>query len=123
MDFKKIIKGTAVSLLISLIFVVILAVVVYFSNVQERTIGAMIFGVTAISVFLGAYFLARNIESAGLLNGLALAGCYFAVILTLSLAVNGGVSLSASNFLRLLSCIASGCLGGVLGINTGHKCT
>ncbi len=123
MDFKKIIKGTVIALLASFIFMVILAVVVYFSNVQEKTLGAMVFGAMAISVFLGAYFLARSIESGGLLNGLTLGICYFAVILALSLAVNGNVSLSASNFLRLLSCLASGALGGVLGINTGHKGT
>ena len=123
MNFKKIIKGTLLALLVSLILIVILAVVVYFSNIQERTVGAMVFAITAISVLLGAYFLARTIESGGLLNGLILAICYFAVILAVSLAVNGRVSISASNFLRLLSCLAAGCLGGILGINTGHKGT
>lgn len=123
MDFKKILKCTFLALLASVIFMGILAVVVYFSNLQERTVSAVVFGLTAISVFVGAFFLARNVESGGLINGLTLSLCYFAVILALSFAVNGGVSLSASNVLRLLSCIAAGCLGGVLGINTGHKTT
>ena len=123
MDFKKIAKGTFLAILASVIFIGILSVVVYFSNIRERTIAAIIFGATAISVFLGAYFLARSIESGGLLNGLVLSICYFAVILVLSFAVNGSVSISISNFLRFLSCLAAGALGEVLGINTGHKST
>lgn len=121
MDFKKIAKCTFLALLASVLFMGILAVIVYFSNLQERTVSAMVFGGTAVSVFLGAYFLARSVESKGLLNGFILAICYFVVILAISVAVNGGVSFSTSNVLRLLACLAAGSLGGVLGINTRHK--
>jgi len=119
MDYKKILKGTFLAVLLSIIFMFILAIVVYFANLQERTVSAMVFLASAVAVFLGAFFLARNIESKGLLNGLLLAVFYFVILLILSLAVNKGITLSLSNFLRLISCLASGALGGVLGINTG----
>jgi len=118
MSVKKIFIGTFLSLLISLILVCILAVVVYFSNISDRTISRVIFWVSCLSVFVGAIILAKNIESRGLLNGLLVAGVYFAILLVVSMLANGKVALSMGNILRLLSILASGGLGGVLGINT-----
>lgn len=118
MSIKKIFTGTFLSLLISLILVCILAVVVYFSNISDRATSGIIFAISCLSVFLGALVLAKNIESRGLLNGLVLGGVYFLILLVVSLLANGTVSLSFSNILRLLSILASGSLGGILGINT-----
>lgn len=119
MSFKKIFVGTFLSLIISLIFMCILAIAVYFANIQDRTISSVILVLSAISVFCGAFFLARSISERGLLNGLILAGLYFAVLAIISVLVNGSISLSLSNFLRLLSSLSAGALGGILGINTG----
>ena len=121
MDIKKILKGTFLSLFISLVLVCILAIIVYFSNISDRTVSGIIFAVSCLSVFLGALILAKNITSRGLLNGLALSGVYFVILLLVSLLVNGGISMSMSNFLRLFAILASGCLGGVLGINTNKE--
>lgn len=121
MSIKKIFTGTFLSLLISLVLVCVLAVVVYFSNISDRTVSGVIFVISCLSVFLGALILAKNITSRGLLNGLALGGVYFVILLVVSLLVNGGVALSFSNILRLLSILASGGLGGVLGINTNKE--
>ena len=118
MSVKKILTGTFLSLLISLILVCILAGIVYFSNLSDRTVSAVMFWVSCLSVFLGALILARNIENRGLLNGIILAGFYFLIIFVVSLMANGTVSASLGNVLRLLSILASGGLGGVLGINT-----
>ena len=118
MSIKKIFTGTLLSLLISFILVFILAVVVYFSNVSDRVVTSAIFAVSCLSVFLGALILAKNIESRGLLNGLMLSGVYFAILFVVSLLANGSVALSFGNILRLLSILASGSLGGILGINT-----
>ncbi len=120
MSIKKIFTGTFLSILISLVLVCILAIVVYFSNISDRAVSGIIFAISCLSVFLGALILAKNIENRGLLNGAVLAGVYFAILLVISLLVNGTVSVSVSNILRLLSILASGGLGGVLGINT-HK--
>ena len=121
MNFKKIFIGTILSLIISFIFMCILAIVVYFANIQDRTVSQIVFALSALAVFLGAFFLARNIPGRGLLNGAILALCYFAVLLTVSVLVNGGVSVSVSNILRFLSTVMAGALGGILGINTSTK--
>lgn len=120
MSTKKILTGAFLSLLISIILVFILAMVVYFSNISDRAVSGIIFAISCLSVFFGGLVLAKNIESRGLLNGVILAGVYFAILLAVSFLVNGTVSISPGNILRLLSILASGGLGGVLGINT-HK--
>lgn len=121
MNFKKIIKGVVLAFLISLVLICILAAVVYFSDIQDRTISTLVLVISAFSVATGAYFLARNISGGGLVNGVTLAALYFSVLLVASLLINGGISFSQSNFLKLFAQLAAGALGGVLGINTGHK--
>lgn len=118
MSIRKIFTGTFLSLLISLVLVCVLAIAVYFSNISDRAVSGIIFAISCLSVFFGALILTKNIENRGLLNGLVLGGLYFAVIFLVSLLVNGRVAISASNILRLLAILASGSLGGVLGINT-----
>ena len=121
MNFKKLLKGVILAFLISLVLICVLAAVVYFSDIQDRTISTLVLVISAVSVAIGAYFLARSISSGGLLNGLLLALFYFVVLLIASFAINGRVSLSGSNFLRLFSQGVAGALGGVLGINTRSK--
>ena len=121
MNFKKIIKGVVLAFLISIVLICILAAIVYFSDIQDRTVSTLTLAISAVSVAFGAYFLARNISGGGLINGLMLALVYFAVLLIVSLLVNGGVAFTQGNFLRLFAQLAAGALGGVLGINTAHK--
>lgn len=121
MNVKKIIKGVVLAFLVSLILICVLAAVAYFSDIQDRTVSTLVLVISAVSVAFGAYFLARNISGGGLLNGLMLALIYFAVLLLVSILVNGSISFSQSNFLRLFAQLAAGALGGVLGINTAHK--
>ena len=118
MNIKKILIGTFFAVVISFILICLLAVVVHFSNIGDRTISAIIFGISVLSVFAGSLFMAKNIDSKGLLHGLLLAFCYFLVLAVISFATNGRISLTASNFLRFFATLAAGILGGVLGINT-----
>ena len=118
MSVKKIVIGTFFAILISFVLTCLLAVVVHFSNIGERVVSAIIFGVSVVSVIFGALIMAKNIDSRGLLHGVALGFCYFLVLAVVSVAANGGISLSSSNFLRLFATLAAGALGGVLGINT-----
>ena len=115
---KKIFKALAIPLVASLVLTVIFSVFVYFIDMSQRTISAVIFVLSALSVLLGAYILARKITEKGLLNGLVLSIFYLAVIFAVTLAVNGKVSFESGNVLRIFGCLLAGMLGGVLGINT-----
>ena len=117
LDFRKIFIGSAVSLAISVLFMCVLAVFVFFLNVSDRTTTMLIFVLSALAVFLGALLLAKNIPSRGLINGLILALIYFLVLSAVSFAVTGGISLNSTNLFRFLATLFAGMLGGILGIN------
>ncbi len=118
LDFKKILKGVLFSLVFSILTMGILSVIVFFTNISDRTVSLLIFILSALSVFLGALIVAKNISSRGLLNGLVLGLGYFAVLALLSLCINGSVALETQNLMRLMAALAAGMLGGVMGINT-----
>ncbi len=117
LNFRKIFIGALISMALSVLFMCILAVFVFFLNVSDRTTSMLIFALSAIAVFLGALFLAKNIPSRGLLNGLLLAVIYFLALSAISLAVTGKISLDSTNLFRLLGTLLAGMLGGILGIN------
>ena len=118
LNAKNILKATLLSLIISMIFIAVLAVIACFFDISDSVIANMIFIISAVSVLTGAFILAKNAEQKGLLNGLLLGAGYFLVILAASLLMNGRVTFNSHNLLRCFSIIASGMLGGVLGINT-----
>ena len=117
LDFRKIFIGSAVSLAISVLFMCVLAVFVFFLNVSDHTTTMLIFALSALAVFLGALLLAKNIPSRGLINGLILALIYFLVLSSVSFAVTGEISLNSTNLFRFLATLFAGMLGGILGIN------
>ena len=116
-DFKKILKGVLLSLVISILLAALLAIVVFFADISDRTVSTLVMLSSAVSVFSGAVILAKNIESRGLLNGFVLAAIYFLVLISISF-LTGGISLDSSAALRLVAILAAGMLGGILGINS-----
>lgn len=103
--------------MLSIVFMCILAVFVYFLNIPDRTVTMLIFSLSVVSVFIGALVLAKNIPCKGLLNGLLLSVLYFAILFIASIAANGSISADACNIMRLAATLAAGMLGGILGIN------
>ena len=117
LSFKKIFIGALLSLVLSIVFVCILAIFVFFLNIPDRTITMLIFALSAISVFAGAFLLAKNVSCRGLLNGLFLAAIYFLILSAVSFAICGGISLESTNLFRRVATLLAGMLGGILGIN------
>ena len=118
-NFKKIFKGTIISVAASILFVCILTIFVFFMNISDRTVSLLVFALTCLSVFLGALIVGKGIPGGGLVHGLLLSVVYVLILLALSLAITGEISFDASGLFRLLGIILSGVLGGILGINTG----
>ena len=116
--FRKLLKAVLLSLIISVILVGLFSVIVYFADIPDRAVSGAIFVFSAVSVFMGALVLTRNIDRGGLVNGLLMAIGYFVVLAAVSLIVNGSINLNLHNILRFAACAASGMLGGVIGINS-----
>lgn len=117
-ELGKLSKCVLLSLIVTIILCGILAAAVSLWQIEEGTARILIFGFMIISVLFGAFVLAKNLEHSGLINGLAMALLYFAVILLASFVTSGKISVAAKDITRLVTLSAAGMLGGILGINT-----
>lgn len=116
--FNKLFKSVLIAFVINIIAISALSLFVYYFDIAEKAISAIIITISSLCVFFGGVVLARNIESRGLLNGLVLGLSYVALLLILSLAAFGSVSANMRNITRCICIIAAAMLGGVAGINT-----
>ena len=118
LNFRKILVGVAISFLLSLVLLAGLTALVYFGDFDDSMVSVFVLCVSVISVFVGAFVLAKNIQAGGLVNGLALGLVYCIALFLLSLTIDGGVDLGVATFTRIAVILASAMLGGVLGINS-----
>lgn len=116
-ELKKILKCVLLSFVMTVLLGGILAAAVYFWEIEEPVARIIAFAIMIVSVLFGSFVLAKNLNKNGLVNGLLMAIIYFAVILILSVILNGKAALKVSDITRFITIICSGMLGGVLGIN------
>ena len=118
LNFRKILIGAGISFLLSLVLIALLTVLVYFGDFDDSTVSVFVLAVSVISVFVGAFVLARNIQGGGLINGLVLGLVYCMALFLLSFVIDRGVELGVANLTRIAVILASAMLGGVVGINS-----
>jgi len=120
LNYKGIFVGALISIIISIVLIIALTLWVCYGNLKESTILGILQGISGISVGIGAFFLARNITSGGLINGLFLSVLYLIILYISSLFIGESSFFSSDNLFRIVIILASGMLGGVLGINTAE---
>lgn len=111
---QPLLKGFFSALLISLILILLLALVFYFTRLSESHLSTMATIVLIVSVFGGGITAARLTESKFLFYGwgVGLAYLFFAVLVS----ILSGVSFAANPFLtKLLYCSLGGIAGGITG--------
>lgn len=114
---KSILKGTVFSLMLTIILVIIIAIISYFFNISDKLLSALLFLTSIISVFFGAIFVSKTTGQKGLVHGLFLALGYFLVLFCASAITKKQFDISMGLFTMFLADIASGLLGGILGVN------
>ncbi len=117
-NLKGIVKGVLISLVITMVFVIITALICYFADVPDGIISIILYIISAVSVFASSLFLAKSISNNGLLHGLILGAGYFIVIFIFSAAFKQQVGINMKFFISMSAALASGMLGGILGVNT-----
>ena len=112
-------KGMLVSLIVSLICVLFLALasLATESLLVENYMRYIMVAVTVISIFIGAAYAAQRAGSAGLFIGMAVGAVYVLI----SLAIGLEITPDSVSFLvlanKFLAGIAAGALGGLVGVN------
>lgn len=116
-NFSGIIKGIAFSLILTFIIMLAVAAICYYFTVSDKALSLVVLGDVCASVFVCAFAVSRKNESSGLLHGALIGFGYFAVTIISGITVNRGLSFDANFLSTLIVAVASGALGGIIGVN------
>ncbi|GEM_PF-2401510 len=114
---KGILKGIIFSILATVACMAVLALVCYFGNISDKLLGILAYVATILCVFIGALFVSRNAQKAGLVHGALLGAGYFVIIFVVSLILQKKITFDMHLITLLMGDVAAGMLGGVFGIN------
>jgi len=96
-NFIKIIKGSLIAIILTIIMLLIFSVILTYTNVKESTSTPVIFGIMIISIIIGSIISVRKVKKNGLVNGAIVGGIYILTIYILSsvFATTFGLNLQA----------------------------
>lgn len=116
-DFFWIIKGTIAGYFISLICFLLIGAGLYFTHMSEGIIPTIVIIIYLVSIIVAGFYVARNTQSKGWLNG-GIAGVFYIVILIiLSYFFLPDFNLSLPLIGKLVLGFIIGAIGGIIGVN------
>lgn len=113
-----ILKGTVVSIIITLVLLFVFATVLTYTKVAEATIPAVIIVITGISLLIGSTLATRKMRKNGLLNGAIIGVIYLSIIYIISSIIGGNFGMNLKSVIMIIAGIIFGILGGIVGVNT-----
>lgn len=117
-NIRSVFKGIVFSVILTFLLVLLTALISYFTDISERVVSVILFAVSVVSVFTGAVLVCRSTGENGLLHGGLIGLGYFVFLLVSSVIIKREFDLNVNLVMMLISNIAGGMLGGVLGINS-----
>ncbi len=115
--FLLMVKGIAISMILSLLMMLILSMVLSFSSVKENVIMPTVIFISAFSILVSSFLVAKRIESKGIIYGSLLGLIYMLILYLLSSILNFDFSLNTNAVVMITFGIVGGAIGGVLGVN------
>lgn len=116
----KIVIGSGISLLITLILLLIISAILTFTNVSENIITVSVIIISALSILIGSIVSALNINKNGILNGALVGAIYMITIYLLSSIFVSGFEINMQSIIMIGASILAGMIGGIIGVNF-HK--
>lgn len=116
-NIKRIIKGSIISIFITLIALVIFAGFLTYTRISESTIPTVTIIITVISILIGSSLSMTTIRKNGIINGAIIGLIYIAVIYLLSSIIEKDFSLNTYSIIMITSSVLAGALGGIIGVN------
>lgn len=116
-NIKKVIKGSAFSIIITLIGLLLYSIILSYTSVSESTIPTIVIIITAISILIGSTISTSNIKKNGIINGMFVGLIYIAIIYLLSSIVTGNFLLNITSIIMIITSVLTGALGGIIGVN------
>ena len=90
----KILLGSGIALVVTLISLLIISVILTYSDVSENIITVSVIVISALSIFIGSIISAVNINKNGILNGSLVGAIYMITIYLLSSIFVSGFSMN-----------------------------
>ena len=116
-NIKKVIKGSAFSIIITLIGLLVYSIILSYTSVSESTIPTIVIIITAISILIGSTISTSNIKKNGIINGMLVGLIYIAIIYLLSSIVTGNFLLNITSIIMIITSVLTGALRGIIGVN------
>ena len=116
-NIKKIIKGSIISIIVTIVSLVIFAILLTYTGIAERTIPTVTIIITALSILIGSSLSMSKIKKNGIINGSLVGLIYIMVIYILSSIIEGNFALNIYSIIMILGSVLAGALGGIIGVN------
>ena len=113
----RILKGSIISFIVTLILLFIFAALLTYTNLQESIIKPIVMIVSAISLLIGSSISTFKIKKKGLLNGALIGIIYIGSVYLLSSITGSGFNLNIGSVILMIASIGAGMLGGIIGVN------
>lgn len=107
----RILKGSAVSLISTIVLLFIFAILLTFTSIEESTIVPVVIIISTISILIGSSISTLKIRKNGLINGGIVGLIYVLSIYILSSITGSGFSLNINSIIMIFACIIGGMLG------------
>lgn len=115
----KVIKGSIISFLISVILLFIFASLLVYTSVQETTIKPVVIIISIVSILIGSSLSSIKIKKNGIINGALVGLIYILTLYVLSSIAFIGFSFNIYSIIMIIGAILSGMVGGIVGVNFG----
>ena len=103
--------------IIKIIILLILAMLLSYTNMSENVITPVIIIITAISIMIGSIFSSIKIRKQGIINGAIVGSIYMVTIYILSSILYQNFSMSTNTIIMIVAGILAGATGGIIGVN------
>jgi len=113
----RILKGSAISIIVSLVLLIIFAALLTYTNVNENTMPTVIIVVTALSILIGSEISTSKIKKNGILNGALVGIIYIMFLYLISSIITGNFSLNNYAIIMMATSVIIGGIGGIIGVN------
>ena len=116
-NIKKILIGSAVSIIITIIGLIIFASLLTYTSIDESTIPTVTIVITIISILIGSSICMSTVKKNGIVNGVLIGLIYIGVIYILSSIIEGNFALNLKSIIMIIGAILAGAVGGIIGVN------
>lgn len=116
-QFLLLLKGVVFSIVMTLFMILILSIVLSFSNIKENIIMPTVIFISSFSILMGGFLVAKKMSEKGIVYGSIVGLIYMVILYLISSIMSFDFSLNVNAIIMIVLGVLGGAIGGVLGVN------